>query len=143
MIDLVPFEPAHLSGLNAPRNDAGIFPYLNSFDYLKTLQRAGNAYSAYVPEGLLGCAGIGMREDGWPEAWMIGTALIDRHRVAFHRLVKGKLREIMAESGWRFVLASALADDRRARKWLERLGFVAVCPVVCYGQEYIRFLKEV
>ena len=144
MIRLEPFEPHHISSLYAPRNDVQLYPLLCTGEYQEVLYRAGNAYSAWVPEGLLGCAGIGLRPDGYPEAWLIGSPLIDRYKVGFHRLVRRMLKTLQEVNGWKTVLSTTNVDDARAQAWIEALGFKRVGIVTAPGVPgtYLRYVKE-
>lgn len=142
MITLVPFEPEHLAQLQSIRNDLELFNELSTSEYGLTLRKAGNAFTAYCSDGMLGCAGIGLC-NGRPEAWMIGTDLINNHPLAFHRTVTKMLRGIMTEHGWKQVWCSVREDDERAVRWLASLGFaptgekVTVC-----NAEYVRLMGE-
>ena len=127
MMWVTEFEPWHLRLLPVLRNDAEHSELLRSTQHGQWLKEAGNAFSAWVPEGLVACVGVGIRpHDGRPEAWLIGGPLIDRYRFSFHRKAKRMLESMSRFYGWPEVFTTTNKTDTRAERWIRALGFQPV-----------------
>lgn len=124
MMWITDFEPWHLRLLPVIRNDVEYSALLLSADHANGLKEAGNAFSAWVPEGLVVCVGVGIRpSDGLPEAWLIGGPLIDRYRFSFHRHARRCLESMARYYAWPAVYTSINIADARAERWIRALGF--------------------
>jgi hypothetical protein len=94
---------------------------------------ASPAFSARLDGVLLASAGIDIHWAGLGTAWAIITPAGCQHYLRVHRAVLAGLRQIIADRGLRRVQAHVQADNFRARRWVEALGFAEEATLPAYG----------
>ena len=119
MIDVVPFEPWHLSWLTLQAAQRVLSSSL-TVQYGRSLVSAGPCYSAFAGMEVIACAGVVEIWAGRAQVWSLLSEQMPRYRKAVHKAVKGFL------DGYRVRRLECVIDPRSetAKRWAQHLGFI-------------------
>lgn len=95
-------------------------------DPVFTMQQAdaGPAFTAWVGDRPIGCAGVVMAWPGVGMAWMTVSQEIAAHGLWLTRITRAFLRDIIRANGLHRLEAVVLDDNTRNQQWLSVMGFV-------------------
>lgn len=140
-----PFEPEHLGQMTPRRFEAAEMAYVGDPElYVRAYLQRGPAWSGFVGNRIMGCAGVCVLWRGVGEAWMVTTDLAARMPLAFHRAIASRLDEVMMSMNlWR-LQAIIHTEHEVSRRWVRRLGFEEEGTMQRYGpdgKDYVRFAR--
>lgn len=94
-------------------------------DMTLTVQQAnaGPAFTAWIGDKPIGCAGVVLAWSGVGMAWMAVSDEIAEHGLWLTRIVRAFLRDIIRANRLHRLEAVALEDSTRNKQWLAVLGF--------------------
>lgn len=121
---IVPFNVNHAMTIHEQESYFDTYnPPDKVYDWNLTRQKAGNAFTLYQGNEIVGCGGIMKIWDGFGEAWTLFTRLLFQNPKTVHKTVKYIMGELIKEEGFKRVQAVVDASNERAVRWIERLGF--------------------
>ena len=112
-MELVPFRPEHLAGIDPPAMGPDQLAFFS-----RHYRPCGPAWTGIAAGRVVGCGGIVPDEDGGGTAWAILS-----HPVRAAAVHRAALRLLKHDSIPPRLAAAARADWPGACRWLERLGF--------------------
>jgi len=127
MVDVVPFEPAHLARLRLRAAQAELQIVLGQPGYGNSLAVPGMAWTGLHAGAVVGCAGI---KPQWPGRAIAWALLSDIPRRSWPEITAIVGRQLAAAhlAGYRRIEATVVDGWPTGRRWVERLGFGAVEP---------------
>lgn len=136
---VVPYEPAHVIGMQLQKRQAFALSYL-SLGYLSELKRLGPSATALVDGHVIACGGIAVQSFGQGTLWAFVAQEAGPHMVRLDRCIRRliaipKLRRIEATTEEGFV---------QGCRWLELLGFQYEGPLRRYGpagEDHVRYAR--
>lgn len=123
MMQIVPFEAAHLQAIEVQGHQALVRPLLDSPDYIAAL-KSGPAYTALEGETVHACAGLIVHWPGRAHAWTILAGKLNRRMLLIHRAIMGYLVECPIAR----IEAAVECDFPEGHRWMRLLGFVCEAP---------------
>lgn len=141
---LVDFEPEH--GREIIRNSPTfqfISPLADVEKWVNGWKECGPAYSLFAGSELVGCGGVTIFWRGRGEAWLLLPELFYRHTKTAIRYICANLDEIMRLYSLDRLEANVCANDKRAKRFIEWLGFKEEGMMEKYiaGVDYIRYVE--
>lgn len=140
------FDMHDLLDMPDPRNSLEAMAIMRSEEFLEAFEpRSCVAFSGYVGRDLIGCSGIYDNPQDQKEVWLVGTPLLDRYPLAFHRAVKRWYPKVCKNLGIDRTVAHVRPDMAKETRWIKSLGFVAqeIVDLHLWGNSapvtYIRF----
>jgi hypothetical protein len=115
-VDIVPFEPWHLDWLGETTARAWLG---KSIEYGEALQRGGPAYSAFVEDAVIACAGVVLQWEGRAVAWSLLSLSMPTALTAVFKHTKRFLNQYAA----RRVECTVDPRSAQAKNWATHLGF--------------------
>jgi hypothetical protein len=147
-VELRPFKAEHVLTLAKPRNSLEAMAIMRDEEKLRLFEDVGIGFAGYVGDDLIGCAGIFQNiQEEW-EVWFLGTPLVDKYPLAFHRAVMKWFPTVCKAAGLGRVVAHVRPDMEREIRWVRALGFRAreIVDLTLWGNEtptlYILFERE-
>lgn len=101
---------------------------------------SGPAFSGFLDDRLIGCAGIATIWRGSGEAWAVLTPSMPK---IAHRVIGVRFNAILQTGLYRRVQANVLQGFALAVRWVERLGFIEESHMPLFGphgETYIRYV---
>lgn len=117
MITIKPYEPEHLSQIDFQSSQIGLLDNQND-DYAISLKNAGPAYTAFVGDKIICCAGLSLMWDNRAIGWVKLSKDSGRNFVAIHKAVK----LIIDSANCRRVEAYVASDFKQGKRWVKMLG---------------------
>jgi hypothetical protein len=141
-LTLAPFQASHLALLGELSDSmVGMGMLHKETMYGRILEQAGPASSAFDKDELIGCGGVGMYWAGVGEAWLVLSSRISDFPVSLHRIVCTELSRIVSEHHLHRVQTVVPYDHKRAKRWIERLGFEFEGVMPKYGPDGSWFVR--
>lgn len=109
------FDCSDLEALGMSKN-----PLVSVADILKS---QGVAYTAVVDNEIVLSGGLFVLWPGVAEAWAVLGNFATQHPMWSHRIVKRKLKALLADIYFHRVQMHVTASDEKANRWAEALGF--------------------
>lgn len=129
--EIVPFRAEHIEQLQIENKDHLVY----KIPHLLTIYEQLETSHTYIHEGeILCCAGIIPYWEGVGEAWFVIPDDIDKAKVRICSTVKRYLDNVL-DTHYRRIQATARADNEKAIRFLEWLGFKREALLEKYGIE--------
>lgn len=142
MITIMPYEPEHGRAVIAGTERYRWIPsFVDETKWVKGWKDAGPAFTAIEDGKILGCGGAMIYWPGRAEMWLLlGDAFYGK-KFSGVKLVYGFLFTLMANHGLTRVEANVVADDGRARRFVEWIGFKeeGTMPKYLMDTTYVRY----
>ena len=117
MIDVIPFDSAHLSAF--VNRDLRV-----SSDNTIITPDMGPSWTITNSDSVIGCAGVLTRmPKGMGAVWMSLSSDVAKHGVWLTRIVRRALRDVSLVYGIKQLETVVLVDNKRNQRWIESLGF--------------------
>jgi hypothetical protein len=138
---IVPFEPAHLQAIEAREFEAREMLFLPDMaERVRDYMARGMAYTGFLGDKILMCAGIVVLWRGVGEVWSVTTPLVTKYPLTFHRTMSRVLGLLERSMGlWRIQVAIH-ANHYVSQRWIERLGFEFESFKPGYGPDGSRYV---
>jgi hypothetical protein len=137
---LVPFRPEHLAQIRLTERDMKLMVGINPLPMLQ----AGPAFTLLNEKSVIAIGGIAMLWRGVGEAWAIPSTEVEKHPLAFHRVIKKMIDIIQQNKNLHRVQASINEDHEKSHKWVKALGFKREGKMNGYGpngENFIRYAR--
>lgn len=142
---LIPFKAAH-ADLMEIRWPGTIEEGAASDEALTAGESMGPAFTLICDGRVIACGGVMLLWGSVGEGWILGSTLIDSHKLAFHRAVKRMTVDIQDNMRLTRVQTVVHCEFPESAKWLERLGFENEGVMRNYGvhgDDYWRYARVV
>lgn len=126
---VVPFLPEHLKGFNVQADQKEIIGYAEQFNYPEFLFNAGPAYSGFVGEKCVVCAGVS------PDAPWMATAWAVVAQVAPMFSVTKAIIRFLDGTKFKRIQTPVRQDFTNAHQWARMLGFEKEGSMRAYDQD--------
>ncbi len=149
MVDIIPYQPAHLLKMDLRLYERGFAELVESFErYAQELAIDGLSYSGMLDDVPVACAGICPIYNGVGEAWFIFSPRFEIGRpsrpwASVSMAAKRGLKRAF-EIGFHRVQTAIPVDFLEGQRLVRHLGFMSEGPMKAYGpngEDFMRFAR--
>lgn len=143
MIDLIPYDKAHLDLFDATDDDLKRYGKISS-DMPNPLADHGICFTAKKDGQVLCVGGVLLTSTHTGFGWTFVSKHAPKYGIAIFRAVRGQLEAIMRDFRVHRIETANLADAADHHRWCKLMGFREEGPMWQYddqGRDYIRFAK--
>lgn len=111
------------------------FPNLKETMEININDSARDTLTIMYGDEVMFLAGVRYLRDGVAEAWMLGSDLVEKHKLPFYRTVKGLIEFCFHKLDIHRLQISVEADWKSGTKWATNLGFNYEGLAVAYSSD--------
>jgi hypothetical protein len=139
------FEPEDVLAISAREPDASIMASLpDPLAVAKQYRDSGPAWTGLLDGQPMVCSGVVILWPGLAEGWALTSSLAAQYPLAFHRVIKHKLNELISANNLRRVQVAIPETHQVSCRWITHLGFNCEGIMPKYGPDgadYLRFAR--
>jgi len=145
MIEIIPFKPEHMVGIEKSDTDQDVFVFLSGLnERAEQYAKSGPSITMIEDGTILAVGGVVKFWEGVGEAWMMISPEGRKKGLSLFRHMNGLLDYCFTEHKFHRIQASILFSHKEAHRCVMRLGFIPEGMMVRYGpnkENYVRYAR--